>query len=269
MTSRRFLLGAAAAVAMTCGGSVAAPAQTEIQWWHAMGGQLGEAVNGLAEGFNKSQKDYKVVPVYKGTYTETMTGAIAAFRAKQAAAHRAGLRGRHRDDDGRQGRDLSGVPADGRRRGDVRSQGLSAGGLRLLLDDRRQAPVDAVQLLDAGPLLQQGGVREGRPRPQQAAEDLAGGGRIREEARGRRATSAGSPASGRPGCRSRISAPGTTCHLPPRRTASPAPTPSSSSTIRRASGTSRTSPTGRRRRSSSMAAARASRTRSSPPASAR
>src|SRR4051794_19959852 len=83
MTSRRFLLGAAAAVAMTCGGSVAAPAQTEIQWWHAMGGQLGEALNALAEGFNQSQKDYKIVPVYKGTYTETMTGAIAAFRAKQ------------------------------------------------------------------------------------------------------------------------------------------------------------------------------------------
>src|SRR6266508_99133 len=83
MISRRVLLHAAAAVAMTCGGSVAAPAQTEIQWWHAMGGQLGEALNALAEGFNKSQKDYKVVPVYKGTYTETMTAAIAAFRAKQ------------------------------------------------------------------------------------------------------------------------------------------------------------------------------------------
>jgi sn-glycerol 3-phosphate transport system substrate-binding protein len=48
-----------------------------------MGGQLGEALNALAEGFNKSQADYKVVPVYKGTYTETMTGAIAAFRARQ------------------------------------------------------------------------------------------------------------------------------------------------------------------------------------------
>jgi sn-glycerol 3-phosphate transport system substrate-binding protein len=83
MTSHRVLLRAAVAVAMTCGGSVAVPAQTEIQWWHAMGGQLGEALNTLAEGFNKSQRDYKVVPVYKGTYTETMTGAIAAFRAKQ------------------------------------------------------------------------------------------------------------------------------------------------------------------------------------------
>ena len=38
----------------------------------------------LAEGFNKSQTEYKVNPVYKGTYTETLTAAIAAFRAKQA-----------------------------------------------------------------------------------------------------------------------------------------------------------------------------------------
>jgi sn-glycerol 3-phosphate transport system substrate-binding protein len=81
MIARRLLLGAA--VAWTCGFGVTAQAQTEIQWWHAMGGQLGEALNALAEGFNKSQKDYKVVAVYKGTYTETMTGAIAAFRAKQ------------------------------------------------------------------------------------------------------------------------------------------------------------------------------------------
>src|SRR5262245_33866858 len=79
---RTLLLGAAAAVALTCGGS-AATAQTEIQWWHAMGGQRCEALNARAEGFNRSQTEYKVVPVYKGTYTETMTGAIAAFRAKQ------------------------------------------------------------------------------------------------------------------------------------------------------------------------------------------
>jgi sn-glycerol 3-phosphate transport system substrate-binding protein len=83
MISRRFLLCASAAVALAFGGATTVQAQTEIQWWHAMGGQLGEALNELAEGFNKSQKDYKVVPVYKGTYTETMTGAIAAFRAKQ------------------------------------------------------------------------------------------------------------------------------------------------------------------------------------------
>ena len=53
-----------------------------------------------------------------------------------------------------------------------------------------------------------------------------------------------------------------------RPTASAAPTSSSRSTTRRASGTSRCWPTGTRTRSSSTAAARASRTRYSPPASA-
>ncbi len=56
-------------------------AQTEIQWWHSMGGALGERLNGLATQFNASQKDYKVNPVFKGSYPESMTAAIAAFRA--------------------------------------------------------------------------------------------------------------------------------------------------------------------------------------------
>src|SRR5689334_7807342 len=55
-------------------------AQKEIQWWHAMGGNLGDVVNALADGFNKSQTEYKVVPVFKGSYTETLTAGIAAFR---------------------------------------------------------------------------------------------------------------------------------------------------------------------------------------------
>jgi sn-glycerol 3-phosphate transport system substrate-binding protein len=45
-----------------------AQAQTEIQWWHSMSGQLGEWVNGLAKGYNDSQKEFKIVPVFKGTY---------------------------------------------------------------------------------------------------------------------------------------------------------------------------------------------------------
>ena len=58
-------------------------AETEVQWWHAMGGTNGERVNKIAEDFNATQDEYKVVPVYKGNYTETMTAAIAAFRAKE------------------------------------------------------------------------------------------------------------------------------------------------------------------------------------------
>jgi sn-glycerol 3-phosphate transport system substrate-binding protein len=62
----------------------AASAQTEIQWWHSMGGALGDWVNDLAKDFNASQKDYKIVPTYKGSYDESMAGAIAAFRAGNA-----------------------------------------------------------------------------------------------------------------------------------------------------------------------------------------
>jgi sn-glycerol 3-phosphate transport system substrate-binding protein len=62
----------------------AAKAQTEIQFWHSMGGALGDAVNDLAGKFNASQKEYKVVPVFKGTYPVSMTAAIAAFRAGNA-----------------------------------------------------------------------------------------------------------------------------------------------------------------------------------------
>ncbi len=61
-------------------------AQVEIQWWHAMGGANGERVDKIAADFNAMQSDYKVVPVYKGNYTETMTAAIAAFRAHEQPA---------------------------------------------------------------------------------------------------------------------------------------------------------------------------------------
>src|SRR5207237_7134767 len=38
----------------------------------------------LAGKFNGSQKDYRLVPTYKGQYPESMTAAIAAFRAGNA-----------------------------------------------------------------------------------------------------------------------------------------------------------------------------------------
>lgn len=70
----------AMAGALTLIGS-AATAQTEIQFWHALGGALGEKVGEIAKDFNAAQDTYTVVPTYKGTYTENMTAAIAAFRA--------------------------------------------------------------------------------------------------------------------------------------------------------------------------------------------
>jgi len=58
-------------------------AATEISWWHAMTGANNEVVDQLAKEFNESQSDYKIVPVFKGTYPETLNAGIAAFRAKQ------------------------------------------------------------------------------------------------------------------------------------------------------------------------------------------
>ncbi|SDD06067.1 carbohydrate ABC transporter substrate-binding protein, CUT1 family [Variovorax sp. CF079] len=75
-------LAVASALAATL--SIPAHAQTEIQWWHAMSGPLGEWVADLAKQYNESQKEYKVVPAYKGTYDESMTAAIAAYRSGNA-----------------------------------------------------------------------------------------------------------------------------------------------------------------------------------------
>ena len=58
-------------------------AQTEIQFWHAMGGRLGEVVEEVAQKYNESQSDYVLVTTYKGGYEDTMTAGIAAFRAGQ------------------------------------------------------------------------------------------------------------------------------------------------------------------------------------------
>ena len=83
MRLRRNIITVAVAAAFAGGLPTAAFAATEIQWWHAMGGKLGEKVAEIAEGFNTSQSDYTLVAVYKGTYTDTLTAAIAAFQTKE------------------------------------------------------------------------------------------------------------------------------------------------------------------------------------------
>ncbi len=82
MALRQF--GAAAAVTVALALATPAYAVTEIQWWHAMTGGNNDIVNKLAEDFNASQSDYKVVPTFKGSYPDTMNAGIAAFRAGTA-----------------------------------------------------------------------------------------------------------------------------------------------------------------------------------------
>jgi len=83
MTFTKTLLASTALMGMVAG---AATAQTEINWWHAMGGANGERVDRMAAEFNAMQDEFEVVPTYKGNYTETMTAAIAAFRAGEQPA---------------------------------------------------------------------------------------------------------------------------------------------------------------------------------------
>jgi sn-glycerol 3-phosphate transport system substrate-binding protein len=58
----------------------AAQAQQEIRFWHAMGGSLGEALNGLVQRFNESQKDVRVVAEQRGGYEDVMIAALKAQR---------------------------------------------------------------------------------------------------------------------------------------------------------------------------------------------
>lgn len=61
----------------------AATAQTEVQFWHAFTGRLGELVKAQVEEFNASQDEFVVVESHKGNYSETLNAGIAAFRAKE------------------------------------------------------------------------------------------------------------------------------------------------------------------------------------------
>lgn len=77
-------VSAAAALTAAIAWSGAAHAATEIQFWHAMQGANNDMIEELAKEFNASQTQYKVVPVYKGEYNDTLNAGIAAFRAHKA-----------------------------------------------------------------------------------------------------------------------------------------------------------------------------------------
>jgi len=82
---RRTLLAGAAALAATPSTVFAqAAGKTKIVFWHAMTGANNDVINGIATDFNASQSAVELEPVFKGSYPETLTAAIAAWRAGQA-----------------------------------------------------------------------------------------------------------------------------------------------------------------------------------------
>ena len=83
---RKLALGCFALVAAVLLATAPARAAIEVQWWHAMSGELGRQVEKLAADFNATQTGFRIVPVYKGNYTETVTSAIFAFRSRSQPA---------------------------------------------------------------------------------------------------------------------------------------------------------------------------------------
>lgn len=81
---KRTAASLAIALSISLSAVSAANAQTQIQWWHSMTGAAGDWVGGLANEFNASQKEYKINPVFKGTYDESYAATIAAYRAGNA-----------------------------------------------------------------------------------------------------------------------------------------------------------------------------------------
>lgn len=73
----------AASVVVLQMGAALAQEKVKVEWWHAMGGRLGEIVGQLITDFNASQDEYEVVGVNKGNYEETMAAMIAAYRVGQ------------------------------------------------------------------------------------------------------------------------------------------------------------------------------------------
>jgi sn-glycerol 3-phosphate transport system substrate-binding protein len=81
---RLWLKAALAALLLTLSGS--AGAETRVEFWHAMYGELGRRLEELVADFNRSQPDHHIVPVYKGNYTEVITAAIFAVRTRTQPA---------------------------------------------------------------------------------------------------------------------------------------------------------------------------------------
>lgn len=68
--------GSAAGQNNTAGGE---KKPVKVIWWHAMGGELGKAVDQIVKDFNASQKDIQVEAIFQGTYDEALNKLKASL----------------------------------------------------------------------------------------------------------------------------------------------------------------------------------------------
>ena len=87
MNRRSFTLFVGVLLAVTAVAAVApsgAQSKVQVEFWHGLAQPLGGILEKIVADFNASQSQYQVNPSFKGSYPETMVGAIAAFRAGNA-----------------------------------------------------------------------------------------------------------------------------------------------------------------------------------------
>ena len=82
--ARRLLLVAASTLALFCLAPQLAFAKVQITWWHAMSGSNGKVVDQIVKDFNAAHPDIELKALYTGTYEETLTKYITAYRSHTA-----------------------------------------------------------------------------------------------------------------------------------------------------------------------------------------
>lgn len=54
--------------------------KVEITWWHAMSGARLGVVEAIVDSFNATHPDIELKPLFTGSYAETLTKFISAYR---------------------------------------------------------------------------------------------------------------------------------------------------------------------------------------------
>lgn len=88
MQRKTFLKAMAAASVLSVTTAVWAQNPVEVQFYYpvAVGGPITKTIDGYAAEFNKAYPQYKIVPIYAGTYQETIVKALTAHKSGKAPA---------------------------------------------------------------------------------------------------------------------------------------------------------------------------------------
>ena len=61
-----------------------AAGKVQITWWHAMSGNNGKVVDAIVKDFNAAHPEFELKALYTGSYAETLTKYITAYRSRTA-----------------------------------------------------------------------------------------------------------------------------------------------------------------------------------------